>query len=112
MMAMLSVITHRLGIGMGLSVALFPMIIITLSIERMCIVWDELGPWSAIKQGSNTLLVATLIYLVISLRPLEYLIFVFPELILPILAMIILMGRYTGYRLLELGRFKDLTKSI
>jgi len=34
--------------------------------------------------------------------------FVFPELLLIVLATMILMGRYTGYRLLELWRFRYL----
>ncbi len=39
---------------------------------------------------------------------LEHLIFTFPELLLLILAIVILLGRYTGYRLVELRRFKAL----
>ena len=108
MMAILSIIIHRLGFGMGLSVALFPMVILTLTIERMCITWDELGPWSALKQCFNTLITASIIFIVISNKALEHIIFVFPELILVVLALTILMGRYTGYRLFELTRFKDL----
>jgi len=39
---------------------------------------------------------------------LEHLVFTFPEILLIILALVLLAGRYTGYRLLELGRFKAL----
>ncbi len=39
---------------------------------------------------------------------LEHLVFTFPELLLVVLAIIVLAGRYTGYRLLELSRFKAL----
>ncbi len=42
---------------------------------------------------------------------LEHLIFTFPELLLVILALVMLMGRYTGYRLTELRRFKELAKN-
>jgi len=42
---------------------------------------------------------------------LEHLIFTFPELLLVVLALVLLAGRYTGYRLLELSRFKALTGS-
>jgi hypothetical protein len=34
-------------------------------------------------------------------------IFVFPELLLAILALTLLLGRYTGYRLTELWRFRE-----
>ncbi|MFC2074619.1 7TM domain-containing protein, partial [Campylobacterota bacterium] len=40
----------------------------------------------------------------------RYLTFNFPELLLVVLAIIILIGRYTGYRLSELIRFSPLVK--
>jgi hypothetical protein len=40
---------------------------------------------------------------------LEHLIFTFPELLLLVLAFVVLAGRYTGYRLSELRRFKALS---
>ncbi len=42
-MALLSIISHKLGFDQGLSVALFPMVIMTMTIERLSIVWDERG---------------------------------------------------------------------
>ena len=42
---------------------------------------------------------------------LSYLMFVFPELLLVILGVCLIMGRYTGYRLSELIRFREM-KSI
>lgn len=108
LMACFSVLSHKLGIGRGLSVALFPMVIITMTIERMSIVWDELGATQALKQGLGTLLVAALTYLVISAPALGHFVFVFPETLLVVLAVILLLGRYTGYRLLELRRFKEI----
>jgi len=110
MMAVISVITNKLGIGHGLSVALFPMVIMTMTVERMSIVWDELGSWIALRQGFGTLAVASLIYLLINIPYLEHLFFVFPELVLVILALNLILGRYTGFRLLELKRFRDLIK--
>jgi hypothetical protein len=35
-------------------------------------------------------------------------VFIFPEILLLILAAILLLGRYSGYRLLELVRFRAL----
>lgn len=106
LMASLSVITHKLGIDRGISVALFPMVILTMTIERMSIVWEERGALEAMKQGIGSLFVATITYLVITLDTLEHLLFVFPELLLVVLAGCLLLGRYTGYRLFELTRFK------
>jgi hypothetical protein len=80
----------------------------TMTIERLCVVWEERGPNEAFKQALGSLLVASLAYVVMNLDYLRHLFFVFPELILLILAITILMGRYTGYRLLELRRFRVL----
>ena len=106
LMAGISVLSHKLGITPGLSIALFPMVIISMTIERMSIVWEERGASEAMQEGAGSLIVAALTYLVMGMKWLEHLIFVFPELLLLVLAAALLAGRYTGYRLLELGRFK------
>ncbi|MDH3671349.1 MAG: inactive transglutaminase family protein [Gammaproteobacteria bacterium] len=108
LMVVISVITHKLGLERGLSVALFPMVILTMTIERMSIVWEERGAAEAIQQGLGSLAVAVLAYLVMSISYIAYLVFVFPELMLLLLASTLLLGRYAGYRLLELRRFKVL----
>jgi len=74
----------------------------------MSVVWEERGPSEALKQGLGSLAVASLAYVVMNLDYLQHLFFVFPELILIVLAATILLGRYTGYRLLELKRFRAL----
>jgi hypothetical protein len=110
LMALMSIFTNRLGIERGLSVALFPMVILTMTIERMSIVWEERGPYEAVKQGLGSLLAASLAYVVMHDRGVQHLFFVFPELLLVLLAATLLLGRYSGYRLLELSRFKVLLK--
>jgi hypothetical protein len=106
LMALVSMFSHKLGFDRGLSVALFPMVILAMTIERMSLVWEELGPAEALKQGFGSLIVAALGYLSMSSRFLGHLVFVFPELLLVVLAMTLLLGRYTGYRLTELWRFR------
>ena len=108
-MAVLSVLSHRLDIERGLSVALFPMVILTMTIERMSIVWEERGPGDAMQQGLGSLFTAALAYLLMSNPYVEHLMFIFPELLLVLLGISLLLGRYAGYRLVELGRFKALT---
>ncbi|MND03017.1 hypothetical protein D3C83_226380 [compost metagenome] len=49
-----------------------------------------------------------LAYLVMSIAWLEHVIFVFPELLLVLFAMTLLIGRYSGYRISELFRFRAL----
>ncbi|UCG63372.1 MAG: UUP1 family membrane protein [Deltaproteobacteria bacterium] len=109
-MALLSVLTHKLGLERGLSVALFPMVILTMTIERMSIVWEERGASEALQQAAGSLMVAALAYLIMSISYVEHLVFVFPELLLVLLAVTLLLGRYYGYRLVELRRFKALVR--
>ena len=108
LMLVVSLISHKLGIERGLSVALFPMVIMAMTIERMSLVWEEHGPAEAFKQGFGSLLIASLGYLLMTDQQLEHLIFVFPELLLVFLAFTLMLGRYTGYRLMELWRFRSI----
>lgn len=106
LMALLSVAGQRLGLYQGLAVALFPMVILTLTVERMALTWEELGAAEALRQAAGSLTVAVLGYGVMSSIWLNHLVFVFPELLLLVLAAVLLLGRYTGYRLTELWRFR------
>ena len=105
-MTFVTLISHKLGFEHGLSIALFPMVILAMTIERMSLIWEEHGPSEAIQQGFGSLAVASLGYLVMSNDAMSHLIFVFPETLLIILAATLLLGRYTGYRLTELWRFR------
>jgi hypothetical protein len=108
LMVAVSLLSQRLGFEIGLSVGLFPMVIMTMTIERMSIVWEERGPGDAVKQGLGSLVVAASCYLIMGLEIVEHLVFVFPELLLVTLAATLLLGRYTGYRLTELFRFREM----
>jgi hypothetical protein len=106
LMAAVSILSQQLGLQRSLSVALFPMVILAMTIERMSVVWEEHGPGEAMLQGAGSLVVASLGYLVMTDHLLTHLMFVFPELLLVVLAITLLLGRYTGYRLSELWRFR------
>jgi 7 transmembrane helices usually fused to an inactive transglutaminase/Inactive transglutaminase fused to 7 transmembrane helices len=108
LMFLLDLLSYKFGLQPGLSVTLFPMVIMTMTIERLSVVWEERGPSEGLKQALGSLAVASLAYVVMNLDYLQHLFFVFPELILLVLALTILLGRYSGYRLLELKRFKAL----
>lgn len=109
-MAFITGITADTDVKIGLSVSLFPMVIITMTIERMSIVWEEYSSVEAIKQGVGSLVVASLAYLVMSNNQVEYMMFNFPELLLVIMGFCLLIGRYMGLRLSEVWRFRDLIK--
>jgi hypothetical protein len=109
-MAAVSIVSHQLKIEVGLSVALFPMVIMTMTIERLSIAWDERGGGYAVKQGIGSLVVACVCYMAMSWDPLRHLMFTFPELLLVLFAMTLLLGRYSGYRLNELVRFRSVSQ--
>jgi hypothetical protein len=110
LMLAISLISGQLGLDRGFSVALFPIVILTMVIEHMSVVWEESGAGSAIKEALGSLFVAVLGYLIMTEPHLTHLVFLFPELLLCLLAVFIVMGRYTGYRLTELVRFKDIVE--
>lgn len=110
LMALVSVLSNRLGIEVGLSVALFPMVIMAMTIERMSVSWEERGAGTALKEGAGSMLVAALAYLAMSWPPLVHLVFVFPEMLLVLFALTLVLGRYSGYRLSELFRFRALAR--
>jgi hypothetical protein len=110
LLAALTVLSFRLGLERGLSVGLFPIVIMTMTIERMTVVWEERGAAEALQQAAGSVAAGALCYFVMNLRLVEHLFFVFPELLLAVLALTLLLGRYTGYRLSELRRFRVLAR--
>ena len=103
-----SVISIKMGIEAGLMVTFFPMIIIAWTIERMSILWEEEGPKDVFIQGGGSLFSASIVYLAMRNRYIGHLTYSFPELLLVVLAAIIMIGSYSGYRLTELRRFEPL----
>ncbi len=103
-----SLLVHAWGWSVGLSVSLFPIVIMAMVIERMALQWDEYGAKKAIHTGLGSLLAAVISYFIMNLKIVGHLLFTFPELLLVILALTIIMGRYSGYKLTEYWRFKQL----
>lgn len=108
LMAGFSVASHKLGLDQALSITFFPMIIIAWTIERMSITWEEDGPKEVLIQGGGSLVVAICAYMAMTNPLVEHLTFNFPELLLGVLGVILLLGQYTGFRLLELHRFRHM----
>ncbi|TXI31696.1 inactive transglutaminase family protein [Pseudomonas sp. P3C3] len=110
LIAVISLFSHKLGLERGLSVALFPMVILTMTIERLSITWEERGGSHAFKVAVGTLFAATLAHLLMTIPELTYFIFTFPAVLLIMVGFMLAMGRYRGYRLTELFRFKAFLK--
>ncbi len=110
MVGFMTLLGYELGFNSRMSVAFFPIVIVSWMIERMSILWEEEGAKEVFVQGGGSLFVASLAYLVMQNGYMIHLSFNFPEINFIIIALIILMGRYTGYRLLELYRFREFKK--
>lgn len=108
MIALFAVVSFHTGITTGMKVTLFPMIILAWTIERMSILWEEDGPMEVVKQGGGSLITATLAFLLMDIYEVRYWMFNFLGLQLVVLALILVVGSYTGYRLFELWRFNPL----
>jgi hypothetical protein len=89
----------------------FPMVILTGMIERFWTLETEDSTSSSFKTLVSTLGIAVTIALLLNLPGLAYYLFCFPEMLLVIIALQLLIGRYTGYRLSELLRFRDLLRN-
>ncbi|WP_194435867.1 inactive transglutaminase family protein [Vibrio fluminensis] len=103
-----TVVAFKIGLTEGLSITFFPMIILSWTIERMSILWEEEGPKEVVLQGGGSLMTSVLVYLAMTNEYVQHLTFNFIGLQLIVLACILLLGTYTGYRLTELRRFKPL----
>ncbi len=88
------------------------MIILSWTIERMSILWEEEGYKEVIKQGGGSLFVAVCAFLAMNSVVIQHITFNFLGLQLVILALVLTMGNYTGFRLTELKRFKPLVAQI
>ncbi len=104
-----SVVAYRMGLNAGLTITFFPMIILAWTIERMSILWEEEGPKQVLIQGGGSLITAVLAFLAMNNPVVRHITFNFLGIQLILMALILLLGNYTGYRLLELRRFKPIT---
>lgn len=110
LIAVVTVVSYQLGLSEGLKITFFPMIILSWTIERTSILWEEEGPQEVLIQVGGSLLVAILTYALMMSDVVRHLTFNFLGLQLIFMAMILLLGSFTGYRLLELHRFYSMVQ--
>ncbi|MGO1191634.1 inactive transglutaminase family protein [Vibrio casei] len=106
-----TIVSFNIGLTQGLTITFFPMIILSWTIERMSILWEEEGAKEVFMQGGGSLLTAVLIYLAMTNPYVQHVTFNFIGTQFIVLACILSLGNYTGYRLLELKRFKPLAEN-
>ena len=98
----ISLITYKIGLTEGIKVTFFPMIILSWTIERMSILWEEEGYKEVLKQGVGALFVAVCAFIAMDSIVIQRLTFNFLALQLLFLALLLIMGNYTGFRFCEL----------
>ncbi len=104
------VVFYHLGQQRILFITLFPMIIMTWTIERYSVIQIEDGTRAALRTALGTAIVAIAAYYLMGIHMLRVFLFAFPELLLVIMALLLILGRYTGIRLTEIVRFKEIFK--
>jgi hypothetical protein len=91
--------------------ALFPLVILTGMIERFWTLEEEDGTAASFRTLFATFAVAACVSLALNVPFVPRQMNTYPETLGIIMAMQMLLGRYTGYRLMELYRFRDFLKA-
>jgi hypothetical protein len=112
LIGLITMVNHNLGNTVNISTSLFPIVILSMTIERMTLMWDQYGAKEAFSTAWNSFIVVGLCFLAISHPYVEYIVFAFPEILLIVLAINIMLGRYNGYKLMEYYRFRGLERQI
>ncbi|OWK36446.1 7TM domain-containing protein [Fimbriiglobus ruber] len=102
------IVASRAGMGVTHYLALFPLVILTHMVERFWTVEAEDGTRASFRTLLGTVVVATIVALAVSPDAVGWWLFTFPETLAAIVAVCLLLGRYTGYRVTELYRFQDI----
>jgi len=97
---------NKLGLRELMAVGLLPFVILTMTIERFFIIMEEAGVREGLWTAAGSAAVATITHEILHIEPLQLTFFVYPELLFAVAAAQVLLGRYTGYRLSELIRFR------
>lgn len=90
---------------------LLPLVIVTVLIERFYVTTEEDGVGYSLQLIAGTIAVGAVCFTVLSWKEVGDLILVYPEIHLITIALFIAIGRYAGYRIVELYRFRDLVKA-
>jgi hypothetical protein len=106
----LAIVGNKLEIRAFMAVGLLPFVILTMMIERFFVVVEEAGAKEGFKTAAGSAAVAAITHEIIHIETLQFTFFIYPELLLVVAGILILIGRYTGYRLSELVRFRAMRR--
>jgi len=102
----------QLGFDSVADISIFPILIVILLAENFIEVLIGKNSAEALKMTGQTLIVAVLGYWLLNWRPLQEFVLLNPEIVLLSLLIInLVIGRYSGLRWLEYRRFRSIFKS-
>lgn len=104
------VVGFHLGYQKVLYISLFPMVIMTWTIERLSVLQIEDGAFDAFRSAVGTIAVAVAAYSIMRIHEVRLYLYTFPELLFCVMALLLLLGRYTGIRFFEIIRFAEFFK--
>ncbi len=90
----------------GTQAILLPMVILTMLVERFYLTTQEDGVATAVQHLAGTAIVGFCCYLVLCWDAVAELLLLYPEAHFFTVALLVLIGRYTGYQLFEPFRFR------
>ncbi len=105
-----AVIGYQFDLKTATAALFFPIIITAWVIERASIIWEEEGLKNASKEVLSSVIVAVLLYFIIASPTIRHMMYIFNEVNIVILFLVMLIGTYTGYRLMELVRFAPMVR--
>jgi hypothetical protein len=103
-----AIVGNKLNMKEFMAIGLLPFVILTMTIERFHVIIEEQGTREAFRTAAGSAAVAVITFVIIQFEPLQLAFFVYPELMFIVMAGQALIGRYTGFRLMELVRFRQL----
>lgn len=95
-----------------ITVSIFPLLIIITLVEKFVAAQIESGARSAVVLTLETLIIAIAAFYVITWAALQDFLLAYPWAILVTLIVNIILGRYTGLRLTEFIRFRDVIQHV
>ena len=103
-------VSNHAGRPVAQAIPFLPMVIVTGLIERFWTTEEEDGSPVALRTMAHTLLTAFAVFAVVRIGAVHRTMIDHPESLGFVVAGLLLVGRYTGYRLTELARFRPMAE--
>lgn len=92
--------------------SIFPILVIIALVEKFVTAQIEKGVWDATRLSIETLILSIVAYFIASWDILRDIVLAYPEIILLTLVINIILGKWTGLRLSEYARFREVRKYL